>query len=120
MVYGVLDGCLWYMAQYGRMIVAHILLIVAVSFSGMMRTFFLAWFDIVPYCACQASIQDEVTAAIVVAWCAGETSEGLERSEGGRSCVACCLERPEVLETSTCCVKVYRWVVVSKISDRMK
>lgn len=82
--------------------------------------FFLAWFDIVPYCACQASIQDEVTAAIVVAWCAGETSEGLERSEGGRSCVACCLERPEVLETSTCCVKVYRWVVVSKISDRMK
>lgn len=38
MVYGVLDGCLWYMAQYGRMIVAHILLIVAVSFSGMMRT----------------------------------------------------------------------------------
>ena len=40
MVYGVLDGCLWYMAQYGRMIVAHILLIVAVSFSGMMRTSF--------------------------------------------------------------------------------
>lgn len=26
----------------------------------------------------EASIQDEVTAAIVVAWCAGETSEGLE------------------------------------------
>lgn len=48
--------------------------------------------DLYPLCCLalylgQASIQDEVTAAIVAAWSAGETNEGLERmvSAGGRS-----------------------------------